>query len=119
MLAQRDPLLREIAKLRDRIEYLEEENRQLHEARQPVIALPVEWKLTKAESRALLALPDRLGSKLHVIERAVLHHAVEACGGNKSAAARLIGVDRKALERRWERLGDESEPPREPTGDGE
>jgi DNA-binding NtrC family response regulator len=69
-------------------------------------------------ARALLALPDRLGSKLHVIERAVLHHAVEACGGNKSAAARLIGVDRKALERRWDRLGDETEP-REPSGEGE
>jgi two-component system response regulator HydG len=59
-------------------------------------------------ARALLALPDRLGSKLDVIERAVLHHAIESCGGNKSAAARLVGVDRKALERRWERL---SEPP--------
>ena len=70
-------------------------------------------------ARALLALPDRLGSKLHVIERAVLHHAVEACGGNKSAAARLIGVDRKALERRWERLGEEADVPREPPTDGE
>jgi DNA-binding NtrC family response regulator len=57
-------------------------------------------------ARSLLALPDRLGSKLDVIERAVLHHAIETCGGNKSAAARLIGVDRKALERRWERLSD-------------
>jgi DNA-binding NtrC family response regulator len=65
-------------------------------------------------ARALLALPDRLGSKLDVIERAVLHHAIESCGGNKSAAARLVGVDRKALERRWERL---SEPP-PPEGDG-
>jgi two-component system response regulator HydG len=51
-------------------------------------------------ARALLALPDRLGSKLRVMERAVLHHAVEACGGNKAAAARLIGMDRKSLERR-------------------
>src|SRR4029079_6479081 len=58
-------------------------------------------------ARALLALPDRLGSKLHVIERAVLHHAIEACGGNKSAAARLIGVDRKSLARKWERLSEE------------
>jgi DNA-binding NtrC family response regulator len=55
-------------------------------------------------ARALLALPDRLGSKLRVIERAVLHHAIETCNGNKSAAARLIGVDRKMLERRWERM---------------
>ena len=54
----------------------------------------------------ILALPERLGSKLDVIERAVLHHAIESCGGNKSAAARLVGVDRKALERRWERLSD-------------
>jgi DNA-binding NtrC family response regulator len=60
-------------------------------------------------ARSLLALPDRLGSKLDVIERAVLHHAIESCGGNKSAAARLIGVDRKALERRWERLSDPPE----------
>jgi DNA-binding NtrC family response regulator len=57
-------------------------------------------------ARALLSLPERLGSKLAVIERAVLHHAIEACGGNKSAAARLVGVHRKALERRWERLAD-------------
>ncbi|MGH7297299.1 MAG: sigma 54-interacting transcriptional regulator, partial [Polyangiaceae bacterium] len=64
-------------------------------------------------ARALLALPERVGSKLDVIERAVLHHAIESCGGNKSAAARLIGVDRKALERRWERLSDAPEDPDE------
>jgi DNA-binding NtrC family response regulator len=58
-------------------------------------------------ARALLALPSRLGSKLDVIERAILHHAIETCGGNKSAAARLIGVDRKALERKWERLAED------------
>ncbi len=58
-------------------------------------------------ARVILALPERLGSKLDIVERAVLHHAIEACGGNKSAAARLIGVDRKALERRWERLSED------------
>jgi DNA-binding NtrC family response regulator len=57
-------------------------------------------------ARALLALPERLGSKLAVMERAVLHHAIETCGGNKSAAARMIGVDRKVLERRWDRLAE-------------
>jgi DNA-binding NtrC family response regulator len=62
-------------------------------------------------ARTLLALPSNLGSKLDVIERAILHHAIEASGGNKSAAARLIGVDRKALERKWERLSDEPPPP--------
>lgn len=54
-------------------------------------------------ARMILALPARLGSKLDVIERAVLHHAVETCSGNKSAAARMVGVDRKAFERRWVR----------------
>ena len=70
-------------------------------------------------ARSLLALPERLGSKLDVIERAILHHAIESCGGNKSAAARLIGVDRKALERRWERLSDappEGTPGSDPPG---
>jgi two-component system response regulator HydG len=67
-------------------------------------------------ARSILALPIRLGSKLDVIERAVLHHAIETCSGNKSAAARLIGVDRKALDRKWDRLAEtgpesESNPP--------
>jgi DNA-binding NtrC family response regulator len=66
-------------------------------------------------ARGLLALPERLGSKLRVMERAVLHHAIEACGGNKAAAARLIGVDRKVLERRWDRHTNE-EPPSSGSG---
>jgi DNA-binding NtrC family response regulator len=57
-------------------------------------------------AKAILLLPSRLGSKLDVIERAILHHAIEVCGGNKSAAARLVGVQRKSLERRWERLSE-------------
>ena len=62
-------------------------------------------------AKSILALPVKLGSKLDVIERAVLHHAIETCGGNKSAAARLIGVDRKALERKWDRLSDDADEP--------
>jgi DNA-binding NtrC family response regulator len=57
-------------------------------------------------ARLILSLPDRMGSKLRVMEKAILHHAIETCGGNKTAAARLVGVDRKALERRWARLDD-------------
>jgi DNA-binding NtrC family response regulator len=60
-------------------------------------------------ARAILALPTRIGSKLDVIERAVLHHAVEITGGNKSAAARLLGVHRKFLERRLDRASDSEE----------
>jgi DNA-binding NtrC family response regulator len=39
----------------------------------------------------------------------VLHHAVEMCSGNKSAAARLLGVNRKSLERKLDRLSDPPE----------
>jgi DNA-binding NtrC family response regulator len=60
-------------------------------------------------ARAILALPDRAGSKLEFIERVVLHHAIEMCAGNKSKAARLIGVERRALDRRWARLSDAPE----------
>jgi DNA-binding NtrC family response regulator len=60
-------------------------------------------------ARSILALPNRIGSKLDVIERAVLHHAVEITGGNKSAAARLLGVHRKFLERRLDRASDSDE----------
>ena len=56
--------------------------------------------------RSILALPHHTGSKLELIERAVLHHAIETCAGNKSAAARMVGVDRRALDRRWQRLSD-------------
>jgi DNA-binding NtrC family response regulator len=57
-------------------------------------------------ARAILALPNRIGSKLDVLERAVLHHAIEMCSGNKSAAARLLGVHRKSLERRLHSLAE-------------
>ena len=62
-------------------------------------------------AKALLALPNRSGSKLDLIERVVLQHAIEMSGGNKSAAARLIGLDRKAFERRWGRVSDASSAP--------
>lgn len=57
-------------------------------------------------AKLILALPSKFGSKLDLIERAVLHHAIEMCSGNKSAAARLIGVHRKSLDRRLDRLSE-------------
>ncbi len=57
--------------------------------------------------QAILTLQTQTGSKLDFIERAVLHHAIETSSGNKSAAARLVGVDRRALDRRLRRLAGE------------
>ncbi len=48
--------------------------------------------------RAVLQLPA--GNKLEAASDAIVSHAMAACRGNKSAAARLLGVHRKAIERR-------------------
>jgi transcriptional regulator of acetoin/glycerol metabolism len=58
-------------------------------------------------AHGILALPTR-GSKLAEAERSVVTHALQMTDGNVSAAARLLGVDRKALERkiaRYKRRG--------------
>jgi ActR/RegA family two-component response regulator len=47
----------------------------------------------------ILALPES-GSKLARVQNAVVMHAFATCGGNVSAAARLLGMDRKELERK-------------------
>jgi len=49
-------------------------------------------------------VPTRPGSLREAEERA-LRRAVEAAGGNKSAAARILGIDRKTLYAMLERLG--------------
>ncbi len=52
-----------------------------------------------AFAQSILSLPTR-GSKLAEAERSVVTHALQMTEGNVSAAARLLGVDRKALERK-------------------
>ena len=55
-----------------------------------------------AIARAILDLPAG-GSRLRDVEKTVVAQALEVTRGNVSAAARLLGTDRKALERRIER----------------
>jgi DNA-binding NtrC family response regulator len=54
-------------------------------------------------ARSILALPSR--TRLRDAERAVVAHALAESSGNVSAAARLLGIDRKALERKIRRYG--------------
>jgi transcriptional regulator with XRE-family HTH domain len=54
-------------------------------------------------AHAVTALPTRLGDKLEAVELEVVKHAMSVCGGNRSAAARLLGIERKALIRRWDK----------------
>jgi transcriptional regulator of acetoin/glycerol metabolism len=49
---------------------------------------------------AMIITLDAGGSKLAAVERAVVVEAVAATAGNVSAAARLLGMERKTLERR-------------------
>jgi DNA-binding NtrC family response regulator len=50
-------------------------------------------------ARSVLCRDDP-GSKLDLVERAIVANAMSACSGNQSAAARLLGIERKALARR-------------------
>ncbi len=67
-------------------------------------------------TRSLLAVPEQRGSKFDLMEGAILRQAMAACGGNKSAVARLVGVDRRVIERRLGRLGGESPEDVDPDG---
>ena len=52
-------------------------------------------------ARVILRLP--VSDKLDAIESALVSAAMTLASGNKSAAARLLGVHRKVVERRMER----------------
>jgi transcriptional regulator with XRE-family HTH domain len=57
-------------------------------------------------ARAVLELPDDVGPKLDAVEAATILVAMTACRENQSAAARLLGMERKAFARKlsWARL---------------
>ena len=50
--------------------------------------------------REIAELPESLGDKIDAAEAATVKHAMHVCAGNQSAAARLLGLERKALVRR-------------------
>jgi transcriptional regulator with XRE-family HTH domain len=55
-------------------------------------------------ANAIVALPDRVGDKLEAVDAAVVSRALDVCQGNKSAAARLLGIERKAVFRQLEKI---------------
>ena len=55
-------------------------------------------------ARSLLA--SSIEDKLEAMESALIREALELSDGNKSAAARLLGVHRKVVERRLQRDGE-------------
>lgn len=66
-------------------------------------------KLLSRIARDVLAMPDELGSRLRLVERALVEHAMSVAGDNKTTAARLLRINRKAFARRWDRLATDTE----------
>jgi two-component system response regulator HydG len=63
-------------------------------------------------SHVLVAAEDpRELLPLEEVERRYLLRVMEAVGGNKTLAARILGMDRKTLYRKLERYGGGKEPP--------
>ena len=54
-------------------------------------------------ARAIAELPPSLGSKVDAAESAAVLYAMQVEGNNQSAAARLLGMERKAFVRRLAR----------------
>ena len=56
-----------------------------------------------ASPRAIAELPVKAGSKIDAAEGAAVLYAMEISRNNQSAAARLLGMERKAFVRRLAR----------------
>jgi DNA-binding NtrC family response regulator len=54
-------------------------------------------------ARAIAELPIGAGSKVDAAILAAVLHSMKECGDNQSAAARLLGMERKAFSRRLHR----------------
>jgi transcriptional regulator with XRE-family HTH domain len=52
--------------------------------------------------RAIVGLPDGI-DKIGVVEAAAVRYAVQISGGNKSRASRILGMERRVLDRRLRR----------------
>jgi transcriptional regulator with XRE-family HTH domain len=53
--------------------------------------------------REIAELPEAIGDKIEAAEAAAVKYGMHVCAGNQSAAARLLGLERKALVRRVEK----------------
>ncbi len=97
--------VRQLRNLIDRLAVFAEEDQITVDVLRPFLASNTETEkpVTSLEPivRAILRLP--VENKLAAIQEALIAEAMVLCDGNKSAAARLLGVHRKAVERRVEK----------------
>jgi DNA-binding NtrC family response regulator len=62
-----------------------------------------EWATDRIETLFEAVLRLSVDNKLEAVTDGLIAHAMAVCRGNKSAVARLLGVHRKAIERRTEK----------------
>lgn len=97
-----------IRSLRDRIDLLEEENRQLREAAEALVPFPADWKITKVEARFLSALmrarsgcmsSERLLTAIYGLEPDVQPKIIDvwACKLRKKLASAGAGIKIRTL----------------------
>jgi DNA-binding NtrC family response regulator len=65
--------------------------------------LPPHIRLTPVSTGSLLEIPDE-GLSLEDVEKKLIANALEKAGGNKSKAAKLLGITRRKLYSMMERL---------------
>jgi len=56
-------------------------------------------------AHSLVELPNEIRVTLDEVRRRHVVHVLDQCGGNRSEAAKILGVDRKTLYRRLRRWG--------------
>jgi DNA-binding NtrC family response regulator len=111
--------VRELRNVIERVSLLAEQNSvnlKVLEALATANAGPLQGREMNEIVSMILSLRQR-GSKLEVVERAVLARAMELSGGNQSAAARLVGLGRRALARHWQKFAEPTAGDEEPDAD--
>jgi DNA-binding NtrC family response regulator len=90
--------VRQMRNVIDRVAVLSDDDPVTEATLRELEALPGRASDLREIARLVLALP--IEDKIAALEEAVMDAAMQAAGGNKSAAARLLGVHRKVVERR-------------------
>jgi len=104
--------IRQLRNIVDRVALLTEDDPITPETLRPFILENSVNKtdILEAIAGTLLRLDFREGTdKLTVISNAIILKALKECGGNKTAAAKVLGVNRKVIERRQQKMDDDSD----------
>ncbi|WP_311276144.1 helix-turn-helix domain-containing protein [Methylobacterium sp. WCS2018Hpa-22] len=99
-MSDRDDLHAEIRRLRDRLDLLEEENRQLRENAKLTFQAPAEWRLTNKENAFFAALHQARGQVLP-LERIL----VAVYGNEVDVSDRIVSVMVLKLRRKLQPFG--------------